>query len=163
MRVMGIDPGSRRLGLALVDGSRAAPRALAWRVAMIDTGNWGRRLQEIYTATQAWIATHQPDVAVIEDVFVHRDVRAALKLGQARGVVLLALAQAGLTWTDYAPASIKKAMAGHGRASKDEVRRLVRLQLRLRELPPEDAADALAVAATHLCTGVVRDRLRALV
>lgn len=151
-RVLGIDPGSRRLGLAVVEGDPRRQRAVAFATVAVGTGEIGARLRAIHTNVVEWIERYAPTAAAVEDVFVHRGVRSALMLGQARGVALLALAQYGLVPVSIAPARVKAAVGGHGRARKEEMRQMVRLQLNLDRLPSADAADALAVALTALVT-----------
>lgn len=107
------------------------------------------RMRVIASGLEEVIEEHGPTDAAIEDVFVHRDPRAALKLGQARGAALVALAQAGLPVTAYAPAVVKRAVTGSGRADKDQVGHMVRALLGLARPVKGDAADALAVAICH--------------
>jgi crossover junction endodeoxyribonuclease RuvC len=148
--VLGIDPGTRRTGfgvvvrrgsrLAHVDNGLVAPKAdlpLA------------TRLKAIHEALAEAIARYRPDVVAIENVFVHRNVRAALKLGHARGVAMLCAAQAGLDVHEYSPAEVKMSVVGTGRAEKDQVAQMVRLLLALPEVAQTDASDALAVAICH--------------
>lgn len=96
------------------------------------------------------IAIHRPDEASVESLFFHKDAQAAAKLGHARGVGLLVCARAHLAINEYPPARVKRTVAGGGRAEKAQVAQMVRALLALREIPPADAADALAVAMTHL-------------
>jgi crossover junction endodeoxyribonuclease RuvC len=106
---------------------------------------------------------HQPDCVAIEDIFHARNVRSALKLGEARGVALLAAADAGVPVVSYAPAAIKRAVVGYGRAEKQQVQHMVKLLLGLPQAPsPHDVADALAVAICHLqsATGALSERLK---
>jgi len=108
------------------------------------------RLAKIVAELTGLLARHQPDHAAIEDAFVKHDPRAALMLGQARGAVLAALGAAGLTVASYPPATVKKAVTGHGRATKEQVARMVTTLLGMATIPePQDATDALAVALTH--------------
>jgi crossover junction endodeoxyribonuclease RuvC len=110
------------------------------------------------------LAQYRPDCVAIEDVFHARNVRSALKLGQARGVALLAASEAGLPVVEYAPAAIKRAVVGYGRAEKQQVQHMIKWLLGLDEPPrPHDAADALAVAICHLqnSTGTLAERIRA--
>jgi crossover junction endodeoxyribonuclease RuvC len=111
------------------------------------------RLREIHEEISSLIARHRPDCVVVEDVFYARNVRTTLVLGHARGVVLLAAEQAGITIAEYPPAEIKKAVVGNGAATKEQVQFMVAQLLRLREVPqPEDAADGVAAALAHLMT-----------
>ena len=109
------------------------------------------RLREIHEEVAVLIARHRPDCVAVEDVFYARNVRTTVVLGHARGVVLLAAAQAGVAIAEYPPAEIKKAVAGTGAASKSQVQYMVAQLLRLRAAPhPADAADGVAAALAHL-------------
>lgn len=152
MRVLGIDPGSQKIGLAIVEGDARTVRPVAFATRRLPAGEIGVRLQALYREVGEWIERWRPEAAALEDVFIARNPRSALILGQARGAALLALADGGLQPQAFAAASIKLAVAGHGRAGKPEMRRAVRLQLALDRDPPEDAADALAVALTLVAT-----------
>ena len=109
-----------------------------------------QRLQTIFEEVTALIARHRPDAVAVESVFVRKNARSALILGHARGVILLAAAQAGLSVAEYPPATIKKAVVGAGAATKGQVQQMVARILRLAAPPaPSDAADGVAVALTH--------------
>jgi crossover junction endodeoxyribonuclease RuvC len=108
------------------------------------------RLKTIHDAVAALIADHAPDAVAIEESYVGADARIALSVGQARGAVLVAAANAGVSCREYAPASVKQAICGYGRAEKAQMQRMVKMLLGLPELPsPNHAADALAVAICH--------------
>ena len=108
------------------------------------------RLKTIYDAVAALIAEHKPDAVALEESYVGADARIALSVGQARGAVLVAAANAGVGCREYAPARVKQAICGYGRAEKTQIQRMVRMLLSLPELPtPNHAADALAVAICH--------------
>ena len=108
------------------------------------------RLKTIYDAVAALIAEHTPDAVALEESYVGAGARIALSVGQARGVVLVAAANAGVACREYAPARVKQAICGYGRAEKAQMQRMVRMLLSLPELPtPHHAADALAVAICH--------------
>jgi crossover junction endodeoxyribonuclease RuvC len=107
-------------------------------------------LKTIHDAVAALIAEHAPDAVALEESYVGADARIALSVGQARGVVLVAAANAGVDCREYAPASVKQAICGYGRADKEQMQRMVKMLLGLHELPkPHHAADALAVAICH--------------
>jgi crossover junction endodeoxyribonuclease RuvC len=151
VKVLGIDPGTAACGYGIVQRSGARLRAL-------DHGWWQTRpaerpelrLKTIFDAVSALIEVHRPDAVALEDSFVGADARIALSVGQARGVVLVASARAGVTCTEYAPARVKQTVCGYGRADKSQVARMVRALLALEQLPkPSHAADALAVAICH--------------
>jgi len=150
MIVLGVDPGSIRTGWGVIE--RNGPRLTFVAAGTIETDrddDFADRLCEIHAALQAVIAQHAPGAMAVEDVFHARFARSALKLGQARGVALLAGAQARLSIAAYAPALIKRSVAGRGQADKQQVARIVGAILGLRVLPNVDATDALAIAITH--------------
>ena len=112
------------------------------------------RIREIYDAVRALIERHQPFAVSVEDVFQGKNVKSTLKLGHARGAILLAAAHGGVTIAEYAPRQIKKAVVGNGNATKNQVAFMVKQQLRLRETPaPADAADGVAAALCHCLMG----------
>jgi len=150
MRVMGIDPGSRRMGVAVVE--RVGTRLVyvsAETIRAPDKASLDRRLLIMYQGITRIIADTHPDSVAVEDLFFAKHVTGALKLAQARGVALLAGAAADLPVASYAPALVKRTVAGRGRSDKAQVARLVGAILGLTELPGEDATDALAIAITH--------------
>jgi crossover junction endodeoxyribonuclease RuvC len=117
------------------------------------------RLSRISIGLQELISQHRPDKVAIEDVFYAANVKSALKLGQVRGVAMLAAASAGLEVAEYSPLSIKSAVVGYGRAEKHQVQQMVTRLLRLDQIPePADAADALAIAICHLHTAATHER-----
>jgi crossover junction endodeoxyribonuclease RuvC len=120
------------------------------------------RLERIHDGLVKLIRDHQPEQVAIEDVFYAVNVKSALKLGQVRGVAMLAAAAAGLEVAEYAPLSIKSAVVGYGKAEKSQVQWMVTRLLELAEPPePEDASDALAIAICHLHTWATLERQRA--
>jgi crossover junction endodeoxyribonuclease RuvC len=151
---LGIDPGTRRLGWGVV--SRTGNRLLhvAHGVIALDgSESIAARLVELECQLTDVIAEHRPTVSSVESLFFNKDAQAAAKLGHARGVVLLCLARAGIPIAEYAPAKIKRTIAGNGQADKRQVALMVRAALSLDALPPVDASDALAIAMTHLRLG----------
>lgn len=147
--IIGIDPGSVRTGFGIVHTEKNTITHVAHGHIAAKGGSLALRLHHICTTLKEIIATHQPDEAAIENVFVHRNVQTALKLGQARGSALIALAEYALPVHEYAPREIKKTTAGYGAATKEQVQFMVRSQLRLTKQPQVDAADALAIAICH--------------
>jgi len=146
--VLGIDPGTARTGYGLVrrDGPRLAALDFGCLETLPDRG-LPERLMLIHQAVTELIAEHHPDVVGVERLFFNRNVQTAFAVGQARGVVLLAAAQAGLPVHEYGPHEVKMAVTGYGKAPKDQVQRMVQMILGLSAVPhPDDAADALAVA-----------------
>ena len=152
MIVLGVDPGTAATGYGVVDrGAGGALRLVECGVIRPPLRvPLAERLNAIFEELTALIARHRPDAVAVESVFVHKNVRSALVLGHARGVVLLAAARAGLPVAEYPPATIKKAVVGAGAATKAQVQAMVARILRLRTAPePSDAADGVAVALTH--------------
>jgi len=151
MKVIGIDPGSRITGYAVVIRKSGRMHLLdAGTIKTNPKASIPERLTTIHAQLCESIKENQPDVAAVEAIFHHKNAQSALKLGQARGVALLALAQHGLEIGEYPPTTVKKTVGGHGHAGKTEMIRLVSRLLGLSEDLPEDAADAAAVAMTHI-------------
>jgi crossover junction endodeoxyribonuclease RuvC len=151
VKVVGIDPGTAACGYGIVHGSGGRLRAIAhgWWQTSADE-RLELRLKTIYEGVAGLIAEHAPDAVVLEESFVGADARIALSVGQARGAVLVAAANAGVACAEYAPARVKSAVCGYGRADKHQVQRMVKMILALDQLPtPNHAADALAVAICH--------------
>ena len=151
MKVVGIDPGTAACGYGIVHESDGRLRAVDhgwWRTSAGDRPQL--RLKTIFDAVVDLVARHEPDAVALEESYVGADARTALSVGQARGVVLVACAAAGVDCVEYAPAHVKKAVCGYGRAEKDQVKRMVKAILGL-DAPPASthAADALAVAICH--------------
>jgi len=153
MRILGVDPGSRRTGYGIIDvqGSRLVYVAHGVITPATNT-TFDRRLSGLFSELSAIITHHGPDDAAIEDVFMAKNAASALKLGQARGALIVACAQAGLHVTPYSPTAVKQALVGFGRAEKQQVQHMVGLIIRPPGTLQEDAADALAVAICHAHT-----------
>ncbi len=153
MRILGIDPGSRVLGYAVLEASEERlPRLSYVECGVIQVDEGGPlevRLAEISRGLAEVIRDLQPKIAAVEDVFFGASARSALALGQARGAALAACGLAGLAVHAYPPAVVKQAVTGHGRASKEQVTRMLCALIGLKRPPRPDAADALAVAVTH--------------
>jgi crossover junction endodeoxyribonuclease RuvC len=151
VKVVGIDPGTAACGYGIVQGSGGRLRELGhgwWRTRAGERPEL--RLKTIFDGVAELIAEHRPDAVALEESFVGADARTALSVGQARGVVLVAAANAGLPCTEYAPSRVKQSVCGYGRAEKAQVQRMVKAILGMDELPtPDHAADALAVAICH--------------
>jgi len=165
VKIFGIDPGSDRTGYGCIEtaggrhhlvvcGSLSAPAR----------STFPEKLKHVHAGLAALLTRYRPDCVAVESIFYARNVRSALKLGHARGVALLAAAEAGLAVSEYAPTEIKLAVVGYGRAEKHQVQQMIKLLLGL-DAPPSshDAADALAVALCHLhsATGVIAERAAA--
>ncbi len=151
MRVLGIDPGTAITGYGVIEGEEDSLTLVVYGTITTPSHQpLPQRLQQIYRGLQALIAEWQPESAAVEDLFFSKNARTALAVGHARGVALLALADAGLPIREYKPAEVKQAVAGYGGAPKEQVQGMVQLLLGLDEIPrPDDAADALAVAICH--------------
>jgi len=151
MRVIGIDPGTASVGYGIVDDGGNDPLAVAHGVIVTTPQQSpAERLQVIYAEICKLLAEYRPDEAAVEKLFFGRNTTTAFSVGQARGVILLALANSGLPIAEYTPAKIKESVSGYGSASKQQVQFMVQNLLHLSELPrPDDAADGLAVALTH--------------
>lgn len=151
MRVLGIDPGTRRTGWGVAERGRSDMRAIAAGVIRLrETDPLADRLEIVFDRLDALVDEHRPDVIAVEDIFYAKHANAAIKLGHVRGVVLLLVAKRQLPLAEYAPALVKRTVAGRGAADKTQIARVVGAMLGLTELPAEDATDALAIAITHL-------------
>ena len=152
MLVLGIDPGTATTGYGVVRGDGVAPPVLV-ECGVIRTkprDPLAHRLREIHDGVRELIQRHRPDVLSVEDVFYSKNVRTTVVLGHARGVILLAGAEAGLEVHEFPPAEIKKAVAGTGAATKEQVQFMLTRLLRLKAVPqPSDAADGVAAALTY--------------
>ena len=151
MRVLGIDPGTRHLGWGVLERIGTKIAHVAHGVIDADESRpLAERLVTIDRELEAVVAAQAPDACAVESLFFAKDAQSAAKLGHARGVVLLRFARAGLPIAEYAPALVKRTVAGRGAADKKQVAMLVTAILRLGTPPRSDAADALAIALTHL-------------
>jgi crossover junction endodeoxyribonuclease RuvC len=146
--VLGIDPGTARTGYGLVSRDGARLQALDFGcLETLSSQELPARLLLIHQGVSELIAEHRPAVVGVERLFFNKNAQSAFAVGQARGVVLLAAAQAGLPVYEYGPHEVKMAVTGYGKAPKDQVQRMVQMILGLTAIPhPDDAADALAVA-----------------
>lgn len=163
MRVLGIDCGTEYTGFGVVElcpDSRLL--CLTCGAIKLSTRNsMAARLATVFDRLGALIQQYQPEQVAIEDVFYALNAKSALKLGQVRGVAMLAAASAGLMVAEYAPLSIKSAVVGYGKAEKVQVQHMVTRLLNLDSTPePPDAADALAIAICHLHTFATLERQR---
>ena len=152
MRIFGIDPGSERTGYGCIDAEAGRCRLVtAGAILLPRRLSFPEKLQTIHRALRTMMVELRPEAAAVESVFYAANVRSALMLGHARGAALLAAADAGVPIAEYAPAEVKRAVVGYGRAEKRQVQRMVALLLGLDRAPdPYDAADALAAAICHL-------------
>lgn len=161
MFVLGIDPGLTRCGYGAVRRHPDGPRATAAGVLTTAPGDdLPVRLAELQAGLRTLFAEVAPDVVAVERLFFQTNVRTAMAVGQASGLVLAEAVAAGCAVVQYTPNEVKLAVTGHGAAPKEQVQRMVQAQLALAELPrPPDAADALALALCHLAAAPLRTRL----
>ena len=152
MRVLGIDPGSETTGWGVVEGSGRRYGLVAFGTVKADPrGRFAARLLKISDGVEELLKRFRPDVCAVEEAFFAANAKTALKLGQVRGVVLVAAERAGVEIAEYAPRLVKQTVVGYGAAEKHQVQEMVRVLLALREAPtPFDASDALGIAITHL-------------
>lgn len=147
MITLGIDPGTARLGYGVIDATEPPELIDCGVIETAAGGAMADRLAALYDAVTGLIALHSPAVLAIEQLFFARNVTTAISVGQARGVVLLAAAKAGVQVAEYSPSQVKHAVVGYGKADKTQIQEMVRIILGLDYAPqPDDAADALAIA-----------------
>jgi crossover junction endodeoxyribonuclease RuvC len=149
MRLLGLDPGLRHTGWGVIDVDGNRLIYVADGVIHVRAGAIAERLVELHEGVLAVIAAYKPDEAAVEETFVNKNPESTLKLGLARGVVLLAPARSGLPVAEYAPNQVKKTVVGAGHADKTQVEHMVKLLLPGSRPSGADAADALAVAICH--------------
>ena len=156
MRILGIDPGSGIIGFGCIEIGKKMPKLIDAGVIRTTIGREpADRLVELYDAMTELIADCKPDYASVEKLFFIQNVTTGMAVSQARGVILLCLAQAKVPIAEYTPLQIKMAVTGYGKAKKADIQEMVRLQLGLSEVPkPDDCADALAAALTHATAGL---------
>ncbi|MGE5841936.1 MAG: crossover junction endodeoxyribonuclease RuvC [Deltaproteobacteria bacterium] len=151
MIVLGVDPGSRVTGYGLIERKDHS-------LACLHAGTFGtslnrpffERIHEIFQAMTEIMNRYRPEEMAIEDLFFHKNLESALKIGHARGAVLIAAVQNRVRIFEYSPLEIKKSVVGYGRATKEQVRSMTQVILKMKILPPLDASDALATAICHL-------------
>lgn len=149
LRILGIDPGSRIMGIGVIDYAKNRAQCLFYDQVHFTPGILSERLGQIYKNIQTVAAHYVPDEVAIEQAFMHKHVQAAMVLGHARGAAMTAVVSAGIPIFEYAPRLIKKAIVGYGAAQKNQMQSMIKLLFNLSELPSADAADALAVALCH--------------
>ena len=165
IRILGIDPGTLRCGYGVVEVSEvraiAKPRYIECGVIELNGKlSLSERLRLLATDLREVLAELRPDEVSLEAAFHGVNAQSALRLGHARGVIMLLVAEAGLPLGEYPPATVKRAVAGHGRAGKQEVQRVVTWLCALQRAPRPDAADALAIALCHAFHREARHRLK---
>ena len=162
MIIMGIDPGLATTGYGLIQHTNNQFRAIQYGIIRTES-KWSMpdRLLKISECLKTLIDQYQPGTAAVEELFFNTNVKTALLVGQARGVIVLTAAQQGLPVYEYTPLQVKQGVAGYGRAEKKQVQIMVKTLLNLKEIPrPDDAADALAIAVCHAHTGQFRNMFK---
>ena len=151
MRVMGVDPGYAIAGYGVVDAEKGQLRSVTFGAVTTRAHTaFEDRLAEIYNDFTELFATYRPDAMAIESLFYQNNQKTAIAVAEARGVILLTARQAEVAIFEYTPLQVKQAVTGYGKASKRQIQQMTLRLLRLREIPkPDDAADALAIAACH--------------
>ncbi len=151
MRILGIDPGFAIVGYGVIDYEKGKYKTVDYGKITTPAGmDMSLRLKEVYDGIIRLIDMFKPDVLAIEELFFNTNVKTAIAVGHARGVIVLAAANNGLKINEYTPLQIKQAVVGYGRADKNQVQQMVKMFLGLKEVPkPDDTADALAVAICH--------------
>ena len=151
MRILGIDPGYGIIGFGLVDAQRGQFQLLNCGAITTPAGmDFSARLEIIYEDMKKLLETTKPDVVAIEELFFGQNVTTGIGVAQSRGVILLAIRQAGLQVYSYKPAQVKQSVVGYGNATKHQVQDMTRRLLKLAQMPkPDDAADAIALALCH--------------
>ena len=153
MAVIGIDPGTALTGYGIVEElPDQSLQVIDFGVIRTESTDKPEiRLRKIFSQLNEILSLHKPETGAVEKLYFQRNTRTAMSVGQARGVAILSLAEAGLSINEYSPVEIKQAVVGYGKASKNQVQQMVKTLLNLQEIPkPDDAADALAVAICHI-------------
>lgn len=154
MKILGVDPGIGRMGWGVIVKEKNTIHTIGYGcIETLPNSDAPGRLYAIHDEISRIIDEYNPEILAIEDLFFSKNVKTAFSVGQARGVVLLAASQKNLSVAVYTPPQVKSAVTGYGKADKKQVGQMVKLQLRLKEIPkPDDTADALAIALTHIFT-----------
>ena len=163
MRVMGIDPGSLCTGYGIVEETGGQLTSIHFgSIASKSKSPFEQRLKSIYDGLASVMEEFRPDAIAVEDIFFAANAKSTIKLGQTRGVALLAAVKAEITLAEYSPLEVKQSVVGYGRADKHQVRDMVTAILKLQQKPePLDVSDALAVAICHLHSYKAQARLKA--
>jgi len=152
MIILGIDPGTAIIGFGLIEKNKSNLRLIKYGCIKTSANlSTAERLNVLHKELGSLLKKHKPDIVGVEDIFFFKNLKTAIKVSQARGVILLTIAKAGIPVAEFTPLQIKQAVACYGRAEKIQVQKMVKTLLNLKEIPkPDDAADALAVA---ICCG----------
>lgn len=151
MIIMGIDPGIARVGWAVVETTKPNPKAIAYGCITTEkTDTHQHRLLTIHNAMNTLLARYKPDCVSMEELFFSTNVKTAMSVGEARGILLLTAALHDAPVISYSPSAVKQTICGDGRADKIQIQRMITRILKLKEVPkPDDTADAIAIALTH--------------
>ena len=150
MRILGIDPGTNVTGYGLIEKNKSSLTGIVYgEIRNKRNDPLSRRLDIVFTELLKMMEEMRPAVIALEDIFYGKNVSSLIKQGHVRGVIVLAATRAGIPVYEYSPLEVKKAVVGYGMAEKGQVQQMVKAILRLSELPPPDAADALAMAICH--------------
>jgi crossover junction endodeoxyribonuclease RuvC len=162
MRVLGVDPGTLTTGYGVVaEEDHKLFHVASGGISPSAKQPFPKRLKKIYEELEKIIEKYRPQLVVVEDLFVSKNMQSALKLGHARGVAILAAMNAGLPVFEYAPLEVKQAVVGNGKAEKKQVQMMVKILLDLPKVPhPADAADALAAAICHIHSSRLKEILK---
>ncbi len=154
MRILGIDPGLATTGFAVLDVNGSQKKLIT--VGVIKTPaklELGQRLQELYKDMNELLIEYKPKACSIEQIFFSKNVTTGIQVSHARGVIVMALYEHGVPLHEYSPSAMKKALTGDGRADKKAIQKMVKLELKLKDVPkPDDAADAVSLALTLAAT-----------
>lgn len=159
MRILGVDPGSRKTGYGIVDVEGNRITHVTHGLIKVGNGEFTARLGMLFSGLSSLIEQYHPECAAMEDVFVSRNAASALKLGQARGALVAACTNARLDVAAYSPTAVKQAVVGFGRAEKDQVQHMIKMLLKPPAPLQEDAADALGVAICHANHAASKQRM----
>lgn len=158
-KILGIDPGSRITGFGIVNFAKGELTHIAHGHIPTKSTEPAEKLLEIFNALNTVIAEHNPNAASIEQIFTCLNPQSALKLGQARGAAMVAIANNGLAAHEYSAKQVKQSVVGYGGASKAQVQHMVKMLLKLNKSPQADAADALAIAICHCHSQQLQSKL----
>lgn len=147
--ILGIDPGSRATGYGIIESDGSHHKCLGYGVIRVAKTTFATQLHEIFCDLTKLLEQQLPHEVAIEQVFVQHNVSSALKLGQARGAAITAVAQYNIPVFEYSTRQVKQAIVGYGAAIKSQMQHMIKLLLKLKKTPPQDAADALAIALCH--------------
>lgn len=162
MIIMGIDPGLALMGFGVIETDGYRFRTLDYGVVDTPAGmDEPDRLLMLWDGLNALLKQYKPEAVAVEELFFNKNVKTAVSIGQARGVILLAVKTCGIPLYEYTPLQVKQAVVGYGRAEKKQIQLMVKTILNLRDIPkPDDAADALAIAIAHANNAAMERRLK---